>query len=139
MAGISFLPNACYALLWLAPLLVVGGGLGLAGQRTPFSSWFAEGDRRELVCLSLGALLCGFFWEMWNYASLPKWHYSVPYVQACLIFEMPLLGYAGYLPFGVECCLCFVLVKRAFPCRALTRLEAYACSDAGAGSVSRRK
>ena len=27
----------------------------------------------------------------------------MPYVHRFQIFEMPLLGYAGYLPFGVEC------------------------------------
>jgi hypothetical protein len=29
--------------------------------------------------------------------------YHVPFVQRFHIFEMPLLGYAGYLPFGLEC------------------------------------
>jgi hypothetical protein len=28
---------------------------------------------------------------------------SIPYVQVFHIFEMPLLGYAGYLPFGLKC------------------------------------
>jgi hypothetical protein len=27
----------------------------------------------------------------------------VPFVHRFQIFEMPLLGYAGYLPFGLEC------------------------------------
>jgi hypothetical protein len=27
----------------------------------------------------------------------------VPYVQRFEIFAMPILGYAGYLPFGLEC------------------------------------
>jgi len=40
---------------------------------------------------------------MWNYFSLAKWEYSIPFVHRFLIFEMPLLGYAGYLPFGLEC------------------------------------
>ena len=32
-----------------------------------------------------------------------KWEYSIPYVHRFEIFEMPLVGYAGYLPFGLEC------------------------------------
>jgi hypothetical protein len=40
---------------------------------------------------------------MWNVHSLNKWIYSVPYVHRFLVFEMPLLGFAGYLPFGLEC------------------------------------
>ena len=47
--------------------------------------------------------MCGWFWELWNYRSLAKWEYSVPFVHRFQIFEMPVLGYAGYLPFGLEC------------------------------------
>jgi len=52
------------------------------------------------------------FWELWNWGSLAKWTYSVPYVQRFQLFEMPLLGYAGYLPFGLECALVMDLVAR---------------------------
>jgi len=40
---------------------------------------------------------------MWNSGSMNKWLYEIPYVDAFDIFEMPLLGYAGYLPFGILC------------------------------------
>jgi hypothetical protein len=48
-------------------------------------------------------LLCGFWWELWNANSLVHWEYSIPYVHALKIFEMPILGYSGYLPFGLTC------------------------------------
>ncbi len=54
------------------------------------------------MALWLGVLVCGFFWEMWNYFSYPKWQYTVPGVSFLHIFEMPLLGYGGYLPFAME-------------------------------------
>jgi hypothetical protein len=57
------------------------------------------------------ALCCGFFWEMWNAGSYMKWSYRVPLVDAFHIFEMPLLGYAGYLPFGV---ICGIVVRLVF-------------------------
>ena len=63
----------------------------------------AAGDWRGAVAAMLAAIICGGFWEMWNYYSLAKWQYSIPLVQRFHIFEMPLLGYAGYLPFGLEC------------------------------------
>ncbi|MCX5879514.1 MAG: hypothetical protein NTY44_10440 [Deltaproteobacteria bacterium] len=56
-----------------------------------------------MLTSELAALLCGLFWEMWNFYSLAKWVYHVPFVQRFHLFEMPLLGYAGYLPFGMEC------------------------------------
>jgi hypothetical protein len=52
---------------------------------------------------ALAALFCGFFWELWNVGSLAHWQYSIPFVQRFHLFEMPLLGYAGYLPFGLAC------------------------------------
>ena len=62
----------------------------------------------------LAALACGFFWELWNWHSLAKWIYTVPYVDRWHGFEMPLLGYAGYLPFGVTCALVLQLVGRLY-------------------------
>ena len=62
----------------------------------------AEGDWRPVLALCTGCLICGFFWEMWNYFSYPKWGYRVPFVDFLHIFEMPLAGYAGYLPFALE-------------------------------------
>jgi hypothetical protein len=50
----------------------------------------------------LGAVICGFFWEMWNYYSYPKWIYHTPGAQFLHVFEMPLLGYGGYVPFALE-------------------------------------
>ncbi|MEW6717886.1 MAG: hypothetical protein AB1345_10335 [Chloroflexota bacterium] len=61
-----------------------------------------KGDWRPVLALCLGALICGLFWEMWNYYSYPKWVYFVPFVDFLHIFEMPLLGYGGYLPFGLN-------------------------------------
>jgi hypothetical protein len=39
---------------------------------------------------------------MWNYHASPNWYYTIPYVGFWKIFEMPLLGYSGYLPFALE-------------------------------------
>ena len=64
------------------------------------------------LSLAVGALICGFFWEMWNFWSMAKWVYAVPFVQKFHIFEMPILGYAGYLPFGLECAIIAERVAR---------------------------
>ena len=65
-------------------------------------SWVGRGDWRLVLALGMGALLCGLFWEMWNYWAFPKWHYTIAFVDFAHIFEMPLLGYGGYVPFGLE-------------------------------------
>jgi tetrahydromethanopterin S-methyltransferase subunit F len=62
----------------------------------------SAGDWRAIVSLSTGVLICGLFWEFWNFWSFPKWIYDVPFVGFGHIFEMPVLGYGGYLPFALE-------------------------------------
>ena len=59
-------------------------------------------DWRPVLALWIGVLVTAFFWEFWNYFSYPKWIYTVPFVDFLHIFEMPLLGYGGYLPFALE-------------------------------------
>ena len=95
-------PDLLYPLVWAAPLLVVTSLQTLAGHKTIF--WkLRSGNWAGLISAALAALICGFFWELWNYKSLARWEYSIPFVDCCHIFAMPLLGYGGYLPFGLEC------------------------------------
>ena len=103
--GLFFLPvypNVLFPLLWIAPLALLCGLLAASGEATLFDD-LGRGDWSTLVRLSLAALICGVFWEMWNMYSLARWVYDVPYVGRFHIFEMPVLGFAGYLPFGWEC------------------------------------
>ncbi len=97
----------------MAPLLVIVGIQLATGRRTIFAE-VERGDWQPVVLPALAALICGFFWEMWNWQSLAHWQYSVPFVQRYQIFAMPLLGYAGYLPFGLECIAVGDLVESAW-------------------------
>jgi hypothetical protein len=99
---LGLLPHHLFALLWMSPLLVWVSLQVLLKEAHIFSA-MGHGDWRLVLTSALAALMCGFFWEMWNYWSLAKWIYRVPFVHRFQVFEMPLLGYAGYLPFGVEC------------------------------------
>lgn len=75
----------------------------------------ARGDWRLVLALWIGGLVSGFFWEMWNYYSSPKWLYEVPFVDFWYVFEMPLLGYLGYLPFALELFALTALITRWLP------------------------
>lgn len=112
LLGIGLWPDELFAMLWLAPLLVVAGLQKIVAGESSFSA-IARGDWRPILLPALAALVCGFFWELWNWGSAAQWHYSVPYVQRFHVFEMPLLGYAGYLPFGVGCALVASLAARS--------------------------
>lgn len=102
LTGIGVFPDLLFPLLWVSPLLIIVSFQVLFKEShvlTPFS----KGDLRPVVSAALAALICGVFWEMWNWYSLARWEYAVPLVHRFQIFEMPILGYAGYLPFGLEC------------------------------------
>jgi hypothetical protein len=62
----------------------------------------SKANWKPVVSLFIGVLITGFFWEMWNIYAYPKWIYEIPWVGYFKIFEMPLLGYGGYLPFALE-------------------------------------
>lgn len=111
LLGVGAWPDYFYPVVWIAPVLILTSLQGLRGESHAFSG-VVQGDWRGVWLPALAALLCGFFWEMWNSGSLARWAYSVPLVHGMLVFEMPLLGYAGYLPFGLTCAAVGALVCR---------------------------
>ena len=103
-------PRQCFPFLWLSLLLILD----------PINDHFGEPSiiglvrgraYARLIRLMAAGLICGFFWEMWNYWSLPKWYYTVPYVGFAKVFEMPALGYGGYLPFALEIFVVYHFVR----------------------------
>lgn len=111
LAVIGIWPNFLFPLLWVSPLLTIASLQILTGKGHILVD-IAHGDWRLVISSALAALFCGWFWEMWNYFSLAKWEYIVPYVHRYQIFEMPILGYAGYLPFGLECAVIGEILER---------------------------
>ncbi len=95
-------PRLFYASLWAAPLALAVGE-GIVSARPGWWRAIAAGDWRVPASWSAAGLVCGLFWELWNWRSLARWSYAVPFVDRWHVFAMPLLGYAGYLPFGMAC------------------------------------
>jgi hypothetical protein len=96
-------PRYFYPFAWSSLVFIlepINRGLG----HPHFLEDLARGDWRKIASLAVGSLMCGFFWEMWNYYSYPKWIYHTPGVEFLHVFEMPLLGYGGYIPFALELC-----------------------------------
>jgi hypothetical protein len=69
---------------------------------------FAEGRRSRFYSLLISGFICGWLWEFWNYWAAAKWHYIFPILQGWKVFEMPLPGYLGFLPFALECFVMYV-------------------------------
>ena len=104
-------PDAWYPVLWFSPFLILVSVQVLLCEESVLQK-LERGEWNALTLPALAALVCGVFWEMWNHYSYPKWAYSIPYVQRFQIFEMPVLGYFGYLPFGLQCGVVADLVAR---------------------------
>ena len=94
-------PRIFFPFIWLSLYFILEPINIWLGNRS-LADWTRKGDWRPVIALWLGVLLTAFFWEMWNYYSYPKWVYHVPWGNWPHIFEMPLLGYGGYLPFALE-------------------------------------
>ena len=94
-------PRTFFPFIWLSLYFILEPINIWAGNRS-LAHWTQKGDWRPVIALWLGVLLTAFFWEMWNYFSYPKWVYHVAWGDWLHVFEMPLLGYGGYLPFALE-------------------------------------
>jgi hypothetical protein len=94
-------PRTFFPFIWLSLYFILEPINFWLGNRS-LAHWTQHGDWRPIIALWLGVLLTAFFWEMWNYYSYPKWIYNVPWGDWLHVFEMPLVGYGGYLPFALE-------------------------------------
>ncbi len=105
------IPSIFFPLVWIGlfflvdPIVLRLGGISIAGD-VELGRWAL------VVSLFLAGLTCGFFWEFWNFYAMPKWTYAIPYAQWFHLFEMPLLGYGGYLPFALETFALVMLINR---------------------------
>jgi hypothetical protein len=93
-------PNETFPLVWIVPILILEPFAFSVRFPSLLRDVEANGWTR-LIAVMTATTVTGVFWEMWNYYSVPKWTYTIPYVGFWKVFEMPLLGYLGYPFFGI--------------------------------------
>ena len=101
LAALLVWPTYLFPITWICLFFIFDPINHLTG-RPSIISQVRNGDFRLVIAFALGALVCGFFWEMWNNEASVSWEYNVGIFDFARIFQMPLLGYGGYLPFGLE-------------------------------------
>lgn len=99
-----FAPVWAGFVLLLDPLNYAWGG------RSLLRDW-ERGDSSLFWNLMVAGLVCGVFWEFWNYWAAARWLYIFPILQGWKIFEMPLPGFLGFPAFAVECFVMFESLK----------------------------
>lgn len=113
------LPAYFAPIIWLSPLIILAVALELIGLWTPFTP-IAKGNWTPVLFTALTYLVEGFLMEGQNYFSAHHqgleaitnypgyWMYNVPFVNKYHVFEMPVVGFYGYLPFGIYCLVWWV-------------------------------
>jgi hypothetical protein len=119
-------PNDLFYAIWLCPMIILILVLGWLKIPTPFTPIAEKGDWSQLMLFAPTFFIQGFLVEWWNHMSarvLPDgtietanpgyWKYCIPYVQIeeTKIFEMPFLGYLGYVPFSIYCFIWFIVLS----------------------------
>ncbi|HAR95752.1 MAG TPA: hypothetical protein DCR97_07295 [Deltaproteobacteria bacterium] len=95
------LPRYLFPLAWvfLIPILDV---INYRAGHPSIIADLEKGRAGGIIATILGGMVCGFLWESWNYWAISKWVYTVPFFEGAKLFEMPLLGYAGFAFFAFE-------------------------------------
>jgi len=111
---------------YMAPIIWIGWAFFLdpinqrLGERSFISELFS-GLPRSTAVFFLAGVICGLLWEFWNYWAISKWQYDVPYLGHIKLFEMPVLGFLGFLPFTIESYAIYVFIRRLLPIKRRVR------------------
>jgi hypothetical protein len=100
-AGSLLVPRYLFPLVWIGLFLALDPINALLGNPS-IAAQVRHGRWDTVLVLCAAGLVCGGLWELWNVFSMPKWVYEVPFFDQPKLFEMPLPGYGGYLPFALE-------------------------------------
>jgi hypothetical protein len=103
-------------LVWMGFAFLLDPINGRLGDRSILSEFFT-GHFRSMPIFFLTGLVAGLLWEFWNYWALAKWEYDVPYLGHVKLFEMPVLGFLGFMPFTIESLAIYRFVRRWVPVR----------------------
>jgi hypothetical protein len=99
-------PRYAFPLIWVAMFFLLDPFCWLLGGPSLIAR-FIQGERREHVCLLAAGLVCGLWWEAWNYFAIARWVYTLPVLGFAKVFEMPVLGFLGFPPFALECAVMY--------------------------------
>ena len=97
-----FFPKYLFPFIWVAPLLITEA-INIKLQTRSLLREINAGNIRKIIEIGLAGLICGFFWELFNYKAGAKWIYHLPYLNSPKLFEMPIWGYVGFVFFAFEC------------------------------------
>jgi hypothetical protein len=112
--------------MWLAPALLF---LPVAPTPLAPAMHHAENPGKLALRITAAGLVAGFLWEALNWFSRTHWEYLIlpswPH-----IFQMPWLGYIGFIPFAFTVLVVYALASR-IPANVCAGLWLYGIAFAG--------
>jgi hypothetical protein len=101
LASSVLIPKYFFSLIWVGFIFLLEPFNYQFGGRSLLKD-LEEGNPRKIYLLLTAGLICGLLWEFWNFWSLSKWIYTVPFFEELKGFEMPTLGFLGFSPFAIQ-------------------------------------
>ena len=106
-------PRYFFPLVWCGFILALDPVNYRLGAPSVLKEW-ERGSLRKPALLMIAGLVCGIFWELWNFWATTKWVYTVPFFDEFKLFEMTAPGFLGFIPFALEC---YVMTAFIYLCR----------------------
>jgi hypothetical protein len=94
-------PRIFFPLVWLGFIFLLEP-LNYHLRNQSFVGGWENNDWQDFWSWALAGLAAGFFWEFFNFWAGSRWVYHLPYLDFGRVFEMPVLGYTGFMPFALE-------------------------------------
>jgi len=94
-------PRIFFPFVWLCFIFLLEP-LNYRLKNKTFLREVAEKKWSNLLSWILAGLAAGILWEFWNFWATSHWRYSLPYLNQGRVFQMPVYGYSGFLPFALE-------------------------------------
>lgn len=102
-----------WAFVWIGWFFLLEPFNYWRGLPSLYRDWQYGDLSRTLQLFGAGAV-CGLLWEFWNMWAYTKWVYIFPFGQNARYFQMPLVGFLGFLPFALEYFTMFHFVASFF-------------------------
>jgi len=94
-------PRLFFPLVWLGFFFLLEPVNCRAGRPSLFRELEAGRATRTLSWMAAG-LAAGILWEIFNFWAGSHWEYAIPHLGFGRVFQMPILGYGGFIPFALE-------------------------------------
>ncbi|MBN2245619.1 MAG: hypothetical protein JW755_07215 [Candidatus Aminicenantes bacterium] len=95
------LPKLFFPLVWLGFIFLLEP-INYRKNNDSLYSDLEKGQWGQIFSWLAAGFASGILWELLNFWSNSRWEYTLPYLNFGRIFQMPVFGYGGFLPFALE-------------------------------------